>query len=396
MKLVYIIGCGMGGDTITAEALSALNEAQLLIGAPRLTSQFKKPGQEVYSAYRKNEVDAIISRSEKSVFAVLVSGDTGFYSAAASYHDCDEYWVRYVAGVSSVSYFFGKCRLSWERAKLISAHGCECGVVDAVRRNRLTFVLTGGNVSEIAEQLCACGFGSLKVYVGEALGAADEKVYIISIRKLVTHRCSPLTVLIIENPNYDDRMRVGISDGEFLRAEGLPMTKSVVRAAIMSALALRINDTCWDIGCGTGSVTVEMALAAYEGRVFSLDMSVAAVQQSSANCHAFHIGNAYITKGIAPDALESFPAPDRVFIGGSSGWTEEIVRAALEKNAKAKIVISAVSPQSAAAAIDALENAGLSAEVLQVSASHGKKCGGMHMMLADNSVYIISSGGANE
>ena len=396
MKLLYIIGCGMGPGSITLEATAALSEAQVVIGSPRHTEQFASPSQEVYAAYRKDEVEAIVAASEKSVFALLVSGDTGFYSAAAQYTDCPEYWVRYIAGISSVSNFFAKCRLPWQDAKLLSAHGRTCGVVDAVRRNRLTFLLTGGNVSDIAASLCQCGFEELRVHVGESLGAPDEKVYIMSVLALLSHSCSPLTVLIIENPDFDDRQRIGLPNSAFLRADGIPMTKSAVRAAIMSALALSPRSVCWDVGCGTGSVTAEMALAAHEGAVYSIDKSSCAVAVTLENCRALHIGNVTALVGEAPGALSSLPAPSHVFIGGSTGSASSIVSAALSKNPAAVIVITAVSPQSASRAIDALEASGLEAEVTQLSVSHSSKRGGMHMMLAENPVYIISGGGINE
>lgn len=396
MKLLYIIGCGMGVGSITAEAVAALSEAQVVIGSPRQTEHFSKSGQETFAAYRKSEVDAIVASSDKSVFALLVSGDTGFYSAAAFYADCPEYWVRYIAGISSVSYFFAKCRLPWQNAKLLSAHGRDCCAVNAVRRNYLTFLLTGGNVSEIAGSLCEHGFANLRVYVGESLGAPDEMVNIMSIKELQNHSCSPLTVLIVENPDFDARQRTGIADREFFRTEGIPMTKSLTRAAVMSALSPAPGDICWDIGCGTGSVSVEMALAAYEGRVFAVDKNPAAAAVTLENRRAFHICNIEISTGTAPEALEELPAPSRVFVGGSCGKAEEIVAAALSKNPSAKIVITAVSPQSAAKAIDALENAGIPAQVSQLSCAHSSQKSGMHLMLADNPVYVISGGDGNE
>lgn len=390
MKLVYIIGFGVGSGSLTGEAVSALSEAQVVIGAPRSTALFASKSHEVFSGYRKSEVDAIVSGSKKTIFALLVSGDTGFYSAAAEYDDCPLYRVRFIPGVSSVNYFFSRCRLPWEKAKLLSAHGQTCGVVSAVRRNRLTFLLTGGNVREIASSLCENGYDSLKVHVGESLGAPDEKICMISVRDLLCHICSPLTVMIIENPSFDKRQRTGIADSAFIRHAGIPMSKSPVRALVMSSLCVAPDSVCWDVGCGTGSVTVEMALAAYEGSVYAIDKNSAATSLTMENCRAFHTGNVSARVSSAPEALESLPAPDRVFIGGSTGKAEGIAAIAFAKNPKARIVITAVSPQSAVAAIDALEALGLNVGITQISAAHGSKKGGMHMMTADNPVYIIS------
>ncbi len=395
MKLVYIIGCGMNMGSLTSEGAAALSEAQVIMGSPRLLECFANPSHECFSAYRKSEVDSIVASSDKNVFALLVSGDTGFYSAASFYGENCDYRVRFIAGISSVNYFFAKYRLPWQDAKLLSAHGTSCAAIDAVRRNRLTFLLTGGNVNEIATGLCDSGFGSLKVHVGEALGDSDEKVNIMSVCDLRLHSFSPLTVLIIENPTFDKRLRIGIPDSEFTRSEGIPMSRSTTRAAIISALEISPDHLCWDVGCGTGSVTVEMALAAYEGKVFSIDKSPRACELTQSNCSSFHIGNVSTINGLAPEALRDLPAPSRVFIGGSCGKVDEIVRLAISKNSTARIVITATSPQSATAAIEALQASGMEAQLMQQICATGKKTAGLHMLQGGNPVYIVLGDGLN-
>ena len=165
---------------------------------------------------------------------------------------------------------------SWKEANLISCHGIESNIVSSVRRNRYTFALTGRNIPDLQNQLVKYGFGDLKVWTGENLGLEDEFVTSCRVSDLNKRKYGSLTVLIIENPDFDSRVKTGISDDEFIRAK-VPMTKSEVRAVCMSKLDLSPCDIAYDIGCGTGSVSIEMAFAAYEGRVYAFDKNEEAV-----------------------------------------------------------------------------------------------------------------------
>ena len=393
MKLLYIIGYGMGLGSITDEGAAAISEAQVVMGPSRVIERLSLPCQERFAAYRKEEVDTYIASSDKTVFALLVTGDTGFYSAAADYSDNSLYWVRCIAGISSVSYFFAKCRLPWQDAKLLSAHDKPCQAVDAVRRNRLTFLLTGGNVSDAARELCEAGFSDLLVHVGESLGALDETVGIYPLNELCSRRCSPLTVLLIENPYFDSRQRTGIPADEFLSIGSMSVSSGASRAALLSSLCPAANSVCWDIGSVAGAVSVEMALAAYEGRVFALVKDDECAELVHENSLAFQIGCIEASVLRRAQELSALPAPDCVYVEAGSVDLEVAVSAALSKNRSARFATTAASPQTAVAAIEILEGAGLEAEIFQLACARGRKQDGLHRMVADDPVYIISGGG---
>lgn len=385
----------MLGSSLTKEAQDAINNSDVLIGSERLIRYFTDQNHKTYSTNTPDEILDIITITKENSFSILVSGDIGFYSLGSILAPkLIKYDLVLIPGISSVNYFFGKCGLSWENAKLISAHGRKCNIVEAVRRNKLTFVLTANNTSEIAEKLINTGFSDLKVLVGEKLGMLNEKITETTIYKLKKMSTCPLTVLIIQNPDFDVSYRVGIEDSLFIRTD-IPMTKAFVRAATMAKLSLSSNSICYDVGCGTGSVTVEMALLAYDGYVYSFDKEQEAVDLTKKNCRHFQIGNSSVLGGLAPKVFDLIPPPDCAFIGGSNGKMKEIVSALYEKNPNVKIVINAVSPQSATSAIYALESIGFEADVSQLSVSTGKKVGGIHMMKAENPIYIISGGVSN-
>lgn len=393
MKAVTIIGIGTGLDTVTQEGLRAIGRADVLIGAPRLLEAFDEPGKQRYSEYEPERVAQIVENSGQGCFAVLVSGDTGFYSAAEKM--CEALFgrdVTLIPGVSSLQCFFAKLKRPWQDAALISCHGRETNLVDAVRRSRLTFALTGDNIPFLGRSLTAAGFGHLRVHAGVNLGMEDERIVSLRAEGLEGAKIGRLAVLLVENPDADSRVRFGLPDESFVRGE-VPMTKAEVRAVVASKLSLRPGAICCDVGCGTGSVTAEMALAAYGGRVYAIDGREEAIRLTRENCRAFHIGNVKTILGSAPDALKSLPPVDAAFIGGSGGKMAEIVSALLFKNAAARIVASAVTLESVQAAAAAFAQNGLRSEIVQVCVTRAKRAGEHHLLSAQNPVFIFSGGG---
>ncbi len=396
MKHLWIIGAGMGAGTLTADGQQATEDAQALFGSPRLTAALSGAGQRTFPLYDAEKVCACMEQEQIDKAALLVSGDTGFYSAAAgAARGLPDTEVTLVPGISSVSYFFARLGKSWQDAKLVSCHGRSANLVDAVRRNALAFALTGGNCAELAVSLCRCGFGALTVHVGENLGAAEEVVSTTTVETLAKRQTASLTVLLIENPAADARVQSGIPDDAFLRSD-VPMTKAEVRAVTMSQLGVKPTDVCWDIGCGTGSVTVEMALAAYEGHVWAVDRAADAVVLTDENCRRFQVGNVTAACGSAPAALADLPPADRVFIGGSGGEMASLFDLVWAKNPKARIAVNAIALESAAAALAAFRSFGVEPELVQFSVARGRAAGGLHLMMGQNPIYLLCGGRADE
>ena len=396
MKEINIIGMGMSEKTLTAEALELIIEADILIGAKRLIDEFSELNKPSYNAYLSNDILEIIEKTDAEKIAILVSGDVGFYSAAEKLTETlKDYSPNLIAGISSVSYFFAKCSLPWKDANLISCHGLDTNIVSSVRRNRYTFALTGKNIPELQKELVKYGFGDLKVWIGENLGSDEESIQESKISDLEGMEFSSLTVLIIENPDFDSRIRTGIPDEEFIRGK-VPMTKSEVRAVCLSKLSLSPTDIAYDIGCGTGSVTIEMAFSAYDGKVFAFDKNEEAIALLEQNCQKFHLDNVEALCGLAPECLKDLPVPDVAFIGGSSGNMDEIVSYLYGINDKMRFVITAVTLENAMAGLDSLKNVGISGDIVQVAVSKGRQIGDLHMLMAQNPIFIISGSGARE
>lgn len=395
MKKVTIVGVGMGHGSVTIDGLHAIVGAQALIGAPRLLELFAGPHQSTCAAYLPDAVQAAVRESGQDRLAVLVSGDTGFFSAAeglnAALRQAD---VELIPGVSSLNYFFSRIRRPWQDAALVSCHGRQANLADTVRRNRQTFALTGGNVSSLARELEAAGFGDLLATTGESLGTGQERICPRRVFELSQATVDPLSVLLVENPAFDARIPSGLPDESFLRGN-VPMTKAEVRAVIASKLNIAPGDVCCDVGAGTGSVSVETALAAYRGGVYAIDSNEEAIDLVQKNARAFHVGNLKTILGSAPEALLGLPTLDKAFIGGSGGHMREIVAALLSNNPHIRLVTTAVSLETAVLALDAFQAHGLEAEAVQISVSRTRAAGGLHMHLAQNPVFIINGGNAD-
>ena len=395
MKEINIIGMGMSEKTLTHEALELINEADILIGAKRLINEFAHLNKPSHNAYLSHDILEIVEKTDAQKIAILVSGDVGFYSAAEKLVDVlKEYKPNLISGISSVSYFFAKCSLPWKNANLISCHGIDTNIVSSVRRNEYTFALTGKNIPELQKELVKYGFGDLNVWVGENLGSDEESIQETKVSQLGGREYSSLTVLIIENPDFDSRIRTGIDDEEFIRGK-VPMTKSEVRAVCLSKLSLSPKDIAYDIGCGTGSVTIEMAFSAYDGKVYAFDKNEEAISLLEQNCQKFHLDNVEAICGLAPECLKGLPVPDVAFIGGSSGNMDEIINYLYGINNEMRFVITAISLENAMAALDSLKSVGIEGDIVQVAVSKGKKIADLHMLMAQNPIFIIN-GGADE
>ena len=168
------------------------------------------------------------------------------------------------------------------------------------------------------------------------------------------------------------------------------MTKQEVRAAALAKLAVRPEDILWDVGAGTGSVSVELALAAPRGQVYAVECNETACGLIRQNREKFAAFNLTLIEGKAPDALKALPAPDAVFIGGTKGGMAGVVDAVLEKNPSARICISAIALETLSAAVAALTAHGLSAEVAQIAVSRTRPAGRLHLLMANNPVFLIT------
>ena len=393
---VTLIGMGSGQpENLTLQGLAALRQADLILGARRLLAVLPAGCTENRAAaYRPDEVAELLQTSGAENAVLVYSGDTGFYSGASSMMEKLEALgvrARVLPGLSSIQLLAAALGRPWQGWNLVSAHGRTCDPVAECMQGRPTFFLTGGSEdpATLCAQLAAEGFGDVQGVVGQCLGAPEEKLFRGSVKELAAGRFNSLSVLLVEAAEVLPRRAPGLPDEAFERGD-VPMTKQEVRAAVLAKLAVRPEDILWDVGAGTGSVSVELALAAPRGRVYAVECRPEGCALIKANREKFRTRNLVLVEGLAPDALSDLPAPDAVFIGGSKGSLAAIVDAALEKNPDARICVSAIALETLSAAVAALTAKGRTVQVSQIAVSRAKAVGGLHLMMAQNPIYLIT------
>lgn len=399
MLRVNIIGIGPGNpDLLTGAARQAIAESNILIGDKRMLAAFAGSGKKIYDTIKTAAIAEIAAQAdpEQDVLAVLVSGDVGFFSLAKTISgklpDCE--CVRY-CGISSLVYFAAKLQMSWDDAKIVSMHGRQQNLVSAVAQNRKVFSLTGGDNSPqmLCAQLCEHGLGHVQVYVGENLSYPEEKITSGTAEQISALQFPSLSVMMLLNEEANGFTPTvhGLADELFLRSK-VPMTKQEVRSVSMSKLMPKATDLIYDIGAGTGSCSIELALLAKDGRVWAFERNPVAVELLGKNKALFGVQNLEIVAGEALENIRSMPAPDCVFVGGSGGDLCEMLDVIYAKNSGCRVVINAITVETLAeVAAYYKEHQDYSLEIVNVFVARSKHLGNYNLMMAQNPVYVMTA-----
>lgn len=309
--MISLIGMGSGcPESLTAQGLAALQGAELILGAKRLLEHLPAGcTADRKAVYKPEDILACLAAQPDTDTAILYSGDTGFYSGAAKLLPLLRamgYSVRVLPGLSSVQLLAAAVGRPWQDWKLVSAHGRACDPVAEVLAHPQVFFLTGGGdtPATLCAKLTAAGLGAAHALVGEKLGTPAEAIRFGLARELAAQSFAPLSVLLIEREALPPRRTPGLPDDAFIRG-AVPMTKQEVRAAALAKLAVTPTDTLWDVGAGTGSVSVELALAAHAGQVYAVECDPKACALIQKNREKFAAYNLTVIEGKAPEALDA-------------------------------------------------------------------------------------------
>lgn len=403
---ISILGIGMGSaDSMTEGVKKLLSRAGLVAGAGRMLdacglTEGTENRRRVLCAWEPDIICRAIEESGEAQTAVLMSGDSGFYSgtkkllqALEAYREQmkgrREVTIHVEPGISSLSYFASRLQISWEDTKILSCHGKEENLLAAVAGHRKTFVLTEGQTGEICAELTAGGLGDTLVYEGTNLSGPGETIRKYPAREYRREGKDGLTVLFLINDRYGRFPVTGIPEESFLRGR-VPMTKSEVRSVILSKLSVKEEDIVYDCGAGTGSVSVELALAAGKGRVYAVECDPEGIELIRRNGEKFGCRNLTAVEGMAPQVLEGLPAPDAVFIGGTKGRLSGILEALRQKKKPMRICLSAVTLETVSEALGCVESFRLqNAGACQIAVTGLQPIGGLHMLKAQNPIFLI-------
>ncbi len=416
-----IVGIGPGSmEYVNAKARKLISDADIIVaGSDRmleLSDEIRKEEKKCkeYTSFKSYKTIDIINfikekfeNSQDSSAVVLMSGDTGFYSGTQSLYKHIEAMAKnsenilhkvdmqIVPSISSISYLASRYNISWHDMKIVSLHGRTGHLAHELKTNKKVFVISSGGMetSDIISELIDKGFEDCDIYIGENMSYPEEVLSHGKVADFKEHKFLELCSMIIINQNASPmHMTLGIEDDEFIR-DKVPMTKSEIRALSVAKLGLSNEDICYDVGAGTGSVSIEMAMNVPKGKVYAIEKKTIAADLIYKNIEKFGLDNVEVIKGEASVSMEEIEAPDAVFIGGTTGKLRDILKIVFEKNPKVRVVVTAVSLESVAEINEACkyyETLGCKTDIVLVSVSNTKRVMNYTMFDAKNPVLIAS------
>lgn len=341
MKPVHVVGIGLEGAAgLTDTVRQVVERATLLVGSDRHLGYFPNhPSSRLVLGDLTQAIQEICTQlaidDPKSCIVVLVSGDPLFFGLGRLLlEELPREQLMFHPHVSSVQLAFNRIKVPWQDARVISAHGRSLDELTQALQQGVEkiAVLTDqtNTPSAIAYLVQALDVSnSYELWVCENLGGSEEQVQCFSVEALLKEKFAPLNVVILlrkSNPadqqlDVDSLPMLGLPDKTFASFSDRPnlMTKREVRLLVLGELALQPKQIVWDIGAGTGSVSIEIARLSETSQVYAIEKTAIGYSLIEQNCQRLQVKNVVSLHGSAPDILQQLPAPDRIFIGGSGG-----------------------------------------------------------------------------
>jgi len=388
MDRLYVIGAGPGDPAcLTQVAKDAMDSSQRILSMERISNLDPR-----IKATDLSGLYAELQDSRQGTTAVLLSGDTGYFSLAQRLLNdfTGVYEILFIPGISSLQYFSAKIKIPYDDALFVSLHGRQSKLIGKIAFNDKVFIIPGGDhtPTAICKVLTQRGLGFVDVCVGENLSYEDERIIAGKADKMQDMEFGNFSLMCVQNPTPQNPHRP-LKDGDFIRGE-FPMTKEEVRWIALRKLEINPSDVIYDIGAGTGSVGVEAAREAFDGLVYSFEVEPEACTLTWDNANLHGAFNLQVIPGLAPETFEGVMTPDKAFIGGSKGNLDQILAALVELNPKIRVVATAISLETLHELIESMEAHGfMNPEVVCINAARASKRGKHHLMLAENPVYII-------
>ncbi len=402
MTPVSVIGIGLSPEDLTPAHLERIHRADVLVGGKRHLGYF--PNSRAVKKEITKDLPGVIQfiqeRTAEESVVVLASGDPLFYGIGARLIQAlgpDR--VRIHPNISTLAAAFARIKEPWQDARTVSLHGKSdpARLLKALDREDKIFVLTDpvhtpGRVAGLLRDRNIAGF---RMCILQQLGAPSEKIEWLTPEAAAGKPFAEPNVLILrrETPGRRTRsgLRLGLSDEAYRHREGL-ITKAEVRAVTLSKLRLTSPDhVLWDLGAGSGSVSIESALFLKRGRIFAVEKNPDRIADIEANRDRFGIRNLAVVQTVLPDGLDGLPDPDRIFIGGGGKDLDRIIQAAAPRlSPDGVIVVNTVLISNIDRTLETLRKLDFSTEMVQIQVNTAKPMPWGDRLQAQNPVWIIT------
>ena len=415
MSRLTVAGIGPGeADYILPAVIKKMKKAHTVIAAKRILPVLKKLCQDVNSeADSENskpvflamgkikdtleQIGEILSKGQDVVMAV--SGDPLMYSLYRTICNdpISEGWeVDLIPGVGSLQMLGAAFGETMEEALIISVHGrakTAGSIALAVAENPKVFFLCSKEQGPawLSQIMLDYHMDHVTVCAGANLSYEDELLESGTPEEMVQKEFPSLCVAMIKNPEPHQIVRPCFLSDEDFERDKTPMTKEEIRVLILHKMKLHPDDIVWDIGAGTGSVSIECARQVPFGTVHSVERNETAVKLIYKNKEKFSADNLFIYEGDSAKTACTLPEPDKVFIGGSGKELSQILETIAAFPKKIKVVISAVTIETIAEANELLGKYDTDFDVIQATVGRGRKIGNYHIMDTNNPVMIFTA-----
>lgn len=386
---IAIVGIGDdGAASLTEAARRRIHEADVVFGTRRALSLVEDgPSDRRIIGGDLAELVRILEELRPSKRIVLLtSGDPLFYGVARYLSDRlgkDAFEV--VPHVSTMQLAFARVMESWDEAYLtdLARHSLE-SVVERIRTAEKAGLFTTEHATPatVAKALLGEGIDYFRVFVCENLGARNEVVTQGSLAEIAAMEFSPLNVMILvrrqgapDQPRPTPRLQLFGNPDELFRQSrpkrGL-LTPAEIRMLALGVLDVRTTSVVWDVGAGSGSISVEAAQLAREGKVHAIEPDAEDCVLIRDNASTFAVKNVEVVQGYAPDVFAGLPDPDRVFVGGVGRETTGILGKAYARLAPGgRLVANLGSLEGVATATATLRQLAGHVGVLMVNLARG-------------------------
>jgi precorrin-6B C5,15-methyltransferase / cobalt-precorrin-6B C5,C15-methyltransferase len=409
--VIHVIGVGPdGAESLTSRAMAIVEKAEVLAGGQRLLNFFPHvPAERVRIGAEVDEVLATLAaRRAGSRVVVLATGDPNYFGITrALRRHVPAMDLEILPNLSALQWAFAKAREPWDDAMFLTVHGrTMAGLADALRGHRKACLFTDeqNTPAAIARALLGAGLIGYRAVLCEELGGPTERVTRCSLDELATRDARPLNTLILLATDgapvaAPRRWSPGLPEDAFDQRKpklGL-ITKREIRVLSLARLELRADSVVWDIGAGSGSVSIEAAGLAPLGRVFAVEKNAEDVEIVRSNVKKFGVPHVVVLHARAPEGLDELPSPDAVFVGGSGGNLRAILGLAVARlKAGGHIVVNAITLDTLHESVTVFRELGLAHEAILASIARSKSLQGMMSFEALNPVYIVVAGRSPE
>jgi len=416
MNPVHVVGIGLSPEDLTEKHIEIINKAEVLVGGKRHLDYFKDHPAEkiILTGDIKRAISEMKSRMDKKI-VVLASGDPNFFGVGpliVKSVGADNVCIH--PNITAVSAAFSRLKESWNDVKVISLHGKRSGddLLKAVYQNEKVAVFTDPEKTPawIAKLLLKNGLEQLRLCVCEDLGGEDESLRWVSPEECVNRTFADLNLVVIFRgqaltPDILNHPRISGDPGRNVKGQGLTpgmpesdyvhyqglITKAEIRVLTLAKLRLSPHHIMWDLGAGSGAVSIEASFYITEGKIIAVERRPDRIEHIRQNREKFGAGNLDIVMATLPEGLSELPSPDRIFVGGGGKDVIRIIETAGSYLKSGGImVINTVLINLLENIIGILNKLNFETEIIHVQIGRGKEMPYGVRMEALNPVWIIT------